>query len=178
MSASGGLAATPPMGWNSWNLFGNDVNEAAIREMAEAIAGLGLRECGYNYVVIDDCWSIKGGRDSNGELVPDPAKFPNGIKALADHVHSLGLKIGIYSDAAEMTCAKYPGSYRFEEQDARLWASWGIDFLKYDYCHAPKDQATARSTATRVGSASDERPSQAASRPTTTMSGNTTMGST
>ena len=94
-------------------------------------------------MVIDDCWSVKGGRDGNGDLVPDPAKFPDGIKALADHVHSLGLKLGIYSDAAEMTCANYPGSYGFEAQDASLWASWGIDFLKYDYCHAPDDQATA-----------------------------------
>jgi alpha-galactosidase len=153
MGASNALAATPPMGWNSWNLLGHDVNETAIREMAEAMAALGLRECGYNYVVIDDCWSVKGGRDSNGELVPDPAKFPNGIKALADHVHGLGLKIGIYSDAAEMTCAKYPGSYGFEEQDAHLWASWGIDFLKYDYCHAPSDQATAIERYAHMGEA-------------------------
>ena len=126
MSASGSLAslaATPPMGWNSWNLLGSDVTEAAIRETAEAIAALDLKECGYTYVVIDDCWSSKGGRDGNGDLVPDPARFPNGIKALAEHVHSLSLKIGIYSDAAEMTCANYPASYGFEEQHAHLWAS-------------------------------------------------------
>ena len=134
-------------------MLGSNVNEAAIRETAEAIVALDLKECGYNYVVIDDCWSVKEGRDGSGDLVPDPAKFPNGIKALADHVHSLGLKIGIYSDAAEMTCANYPGSYGFEEQDAQLWASWGIDFLKYDYCHAPEDQATAIERYGRMGEA-------------------------
>src|SRR3954452_15188843 len=141
------------MGWNSWNLLGHNINEAAIRETAEAIVALDLKECGYNYVVIDDCWSVKSGRDGNGDLVPDPAKFPNGIKRLADHVQSLGLKIGIYSDAAECTCAKYPGSYGFEDQDAALWASWGIDFLKYDYCHAPSDQATAIDRYGRMGEA-------------------------
>ncbi|MDQ3929991.1 MAG: glycoside hydrolase family 27 protein [Chloroflexota bacterium] len=151
MSAPETLAATPPMGWNSWNLFGSKVNEEAIRGTAEAFVALGLRDCGYNYVVIDDCWSVKSGRDGNGDLVPDPEKFPNGIKTLADHVHSLGLKIGIYSDAAELTCARYPGSYGFEEQDAAIWASWSIDFLKYDYCHAPSDQATAIERYGRMG---------------------------
>lgn len=153
MSAPETVAPTPPMGWNSWNLFGSKVNEEAVRGTADAIAALGLRECGYNYVVIDDCWPVKSGRDGNGDLVPDPEKFPNGIKALADHVHSLGLKIGIYSDAAELTCARYPGSYGFEEQDAALWASWGIDFLKYDYCHAPADQGTAIERYSRMGEA-------------------------
>ena len=147
------LAATPPMGWNSWNMFGSNLNEELIRETADAIVSTGLRECGYEYVVIDDCWTVKDGRDPHGNLVPDPRKFPNGIKALADYVHGLGLKIGIYSDAADRTCAGYPGSYGFEEQDAALWASWGIDFLKYDYCNAPEDQESAINRYTRMGEA-------------------------
>jgi alpha-galactosidase len=146
-------AATPPMGWNSWNMFGPAVDEAVIRETAEAIVSSGLKDCGYEYVVIDDCWSQKTGRDPHGDLVPDPARFPNGIRSLADHVHGLGLKIGIYSDAAEKTCGSHPGSYGFEEQDARLWAGWGIDFLKYDYCNAPTDQETAIKRYTRMGEA-------------------------
>lgn len=153
MGAHGTLAATPPLGWNSWNMFGSAVNETVIAEMAEAIVAHGLRELGYQYVVIDDCWTRRAGRDSNGDLVPDPERFPSGIKALADHVHRLGLKLGIYSDAAELTCAGYPGSYGFEEQDARLWADWGIDFLKYDYCHAPADQASAIERYRRMGEA-------------------------
>ncbi len=147
------LAATPPMGWNSWNMFGSAVDEASIRGTADAMAASGLKECGYEYIVIDDCWSRKGGRDGNGDLVPDPEKFPNGMKALADYVHGLGFRIGIYSDAADLTCARHPGSYRFEDQDAALWASWGFDFLKYDYCDAPDDQAEAIRRYTRMGEA-------------------------
>ena len=124
-------------------MFGSNIGEAAIRETADALVSSGLKECGYTYIVIDDCWSKKGRRDRHGDLVADPAKFPNGMKALADYIHDRGLKIGIYSDAAERTCAGHIGSYGFEDQDARLWASWGMDFLKYDYCHAPADQATA-----------------------------------
>jgi alpha-galactosidase len=152
-TTQGVSAATPPMGWNSWNMFGSRVSEAAIREAADAIVELGLKDLGYQYVVIDDCWSIKGRRDGNGDLIPDPEKFPSGMKALADYVHGLGLKIGIYSDAADRTCAGYPGSYGFEEQDARLWASWEMDFLKYDYCNAPTDQATAIERYGRMGAA-------------------------
>ncbi|HEX7621159.1 MAG TPA: glycoside hydrolase family 27 protein [Anaerolineales bacterium] len=152
-TSSSSLAATPPMGWNSWNMFGPNLNEEAIRGAAEAIVSSGLKDCGYEYVVIDDCWSEKGGRGRKLELVPDPKKFPNGIKALADYVHSLGLKIGIYSDAADLTCGSHPGSYGFEEEDAQLWASWGIDFLKYDYCNAPSDQAAAIQRYTRMGEA-------------------------
>jgi len=147
------LAATPPMGWNSWNTFGNAIHETAVRETADAIVAMGFKDCGYEYIVIDDCWTRKDGRDSNGDLIPDPEKFPNGIKALADYVHSLGLKIGIYSDAAHLTCAGFPGSYEFEDQDAQLWASWGIDFLKYDYCHAPVEQAVAIERYRRMGEA-------------------------
>ena len=148
------LALTPPMGWNSWNTFGHHVEESVIREAADALISSGLKDHGYEYIVIDDCWSIREGRDGNGDLVADPEKFPNGIKALADYVHGKGFKLGIYSDAAEKTCAGYPGSYGFEEQDAQLWASWEIDFLKYDYCHAPLfDQPVAIERYTRMGEA-------------------------
>jgi alpha-galactosidase len=131
------------MGWNSWNMFGANIHETSIRETADALVTAGLKDCGYEYLVIDDCWSLKSGRDANGDLVPDPLKFPNGMKALVDYVHSRGFKIGIYSDAAHLTCGSHPGSLGFEDQDAHLWASWGFDFLKYDYCSAPVDQATA-----------------------------------
>jgi len=147
------LASTPPLGWNSWNMFGPKVSADAVCEMADISIRTSLKECGYEYVVIDDCWSVKDHRDGNGDLIPDPERFSGGIKPVADYVHSKGLKFGIYSDAAEMTCAGYPGSYGFEEQDAALWASWGVDFLKYDYCHAPSDQATAIERYTRMGSA-------------------------
>ncbi|MFN3684233.1 MAG: glycoside hydrolase family 27 protein [Fimbriimonadaceae bacterium] len=147
------LAATPPMGWNSWNTFGEKVDARVVCETADAIVRTGMKDLGYEYVVIDDCWSDKRGRDSNGDLVPDPERFPDGIRAVADHVHSLGLKFGIYSDAAHLTCAKWPGSYEHEEQDAALFASWGVDFLKYDYCHAPSDQASAIDRYARMGQA-------------------------
>jgi alpha-galactosidase len=148
------LASTPPMGWNSWNMFGHNISESAIRETADALSSSGLKDCGYNYIVIDDCWSVKTGRNSHGDLVPDPQKFPNGMKALADYVHSKGFKIGIYSDAADRTCGGYPGSFDFEEQDAVLWASCGMDFLKYDYCNAPmNDQAEAIKRYTRMSEA-------------------------
>lgn len=147
------LALTPPMGWNSWNMFGWNIHEESIRQTADALASMGFRELGYEYIVIDDCWSRKSGRDSNGDLVPDPDKFPSGMKALADYVHNLGFKIGIYSDAADLTCGGHPGSYGFEEQDAHLWASWGFDFLKYDYCNAPFDQESAIQRYTRMGEA-------------------------
>jgi alpha-galactosidase len=147
------LAATPPMGWNSWNMLGDKISAAAVRETADAIVASGLKDCGYEYVVIDDCWSKKGGRDAHGNLIPDPEKFPDGIKPLADYIHGLGLKIGIYSDAADRTCGHHPGSFGFEEEDAAQWASWGIDFLKYDYCGAPEDQATAISRYTIMGDA-------------------------
>jgi alpha-galactosidase len=147
------IASTPPMGWNSWNTFGNKISESVVRETAEALISTGLKDYGYNYIVIDDCWSIKDKRDGNGDLIADPEKFPNGIKALADYVHEKGFKLGIYSDAAEKTCSGYPGSYGFEEQDAQLWASWGIDFLKYDYCNAPQEQSVAMERYARMGEA-------------------------
>ena len=147
------IASTPPMGWNSWNTFGHNVNESVIRETADALISSGLKDYGYNYIVIDDCWSIKDKRNGNGDLIADPEKFPNGIKALADTVHEKGFKLGIYSDAAEKTCSGYPGSYGFEDQDAQLWARWGIDFLKYDYCNAPQEQSVAMERYARMGEA-------------------------
>lgn len=125
---------TPPMGWNSWNTFGEEINETLIRETADYMADSGLTELGYNYLVIDDCWSLKE-RDENRRLVADPVKFPNGMKAVADYVHSKGLKFGMYSCAGNLTCAGYPGSYEHEFIDAETFAEWGVDFLKYDYCY-------------------------------------------
>ena len=136
------LAATPPMGWMTWNYFGENINEQVIREMADAMKASGMVAAGYRYIMIDDGW--QGGRDNRNNIIPDPKKFPSGIKALADYIHSLGMKLGIYSDAAPLTCAGYTASLNFEEQDAATFASWGIDYLKYDYCNAPSDSATAK----------------------------------
>lgn len=127
------LADTPPMGWNSWNKFACDVNEEMIRGIADAMVESGMKDAGYQYVLIDDCWH--GGRDSLGFIYADSTKFPNGMKALADYVHSKGLKLGIYSDAGTETCAGYPGGRGYEYQDALQYAKWGIDFLKYDWCN-------------------------------------------
>ena len=128
------LALTPPMGWNSWNPFGKNVSEQVIRETADAMVSSGLKDAGFNYIVIDDYW--QGTRDTiTGVLNYNPERFPSGIKALADYVHSKGLKFGIYSDAGTMTCGDQPGSYGYEEMDAKLFAEWGIDYLKYDYCY-------------------------------------------
>lgn len=138
----GKLAPTPPMGWMTWNMFKGDISEQLIKETADAMVESGLRDAGYKYVFIDDLW--QGGRDNRNNIIPAPKKFPNGIKALADYVHSKGLKLGIYSDAAQLTCGGCTASYGFEEQDARTFASWGVDYLKYDYCNAPEDSATAR----------------------------------
>ena len=134
-------SATPPMGWMSWNSFGPNINETVIRSTADAMITSGMKQAGYTYIFIDDGW--QGGRDSHNNLIPDPKKFPHGIKTLAAYVHSKGLKLGIYSDAAEKTCGGFTGSLGFEEQDAATFAAWGIDYLKYDYCNAPTDAATA-----------------------------------
>ena len=136
------LTPTPPMGWMTWNLFQGNISDQLIRETADAMVEGGFRDAGYEYIFIDDLW--QGGRDRHNNIIPDPEKFPNGIKALADYVHSKGLKLGIYSDAAQLTCGGWTASLGFEEQDARTFASWGIDYLKYDYCNAPEDSATAR----------------------------------
>lgn len=127
-----GLAKTPPMGWNSWNKFACNVSEKLIRETADAMVASGMKDAGYEYVVIDDCWQI--GRDSLGFIVADPERFPSGIKALADYIHSKGLKFGIYSCAGEKTCGGRPASRGHEYQDALTYAKWGVDYLKYDWC--------------------------------------------
>ncbi|HTY11432.1 MAG TPA: glycoside hydrolase family 27 protein [Bacteroidota bacterium] len=127
------LALTPPMGWNSWNRFGCNVDEKMIRDMADAMVSSGMRDAGYQYIVIDDCWH--GGRDSLGFVFPDPERFPSGMKALADYVHSKGLKFGLYSCAGDKTCAGRTGSRGREYQDALTYAKWGVDYLKYDWCN-------------------------------------------
>ncbi|WP_119081221.1 putative Ig domain-containing protein [Chitinophaga alhagiae] len=139
------LALTPPMGWNSWNTFEEKISDSLIRAIADAMVASGMRDLGYLYVNIDDLWQLAD-RDEEGNMQADPVKFPEGIKAVADYVHSKGLKLGIYSDASEKTCGGVAGSYGFEERDARLFAEWGIDLLKYDYCGAPRvtDSAVAR----------------------------------
>jgi alpha-galactosidase len=132
--APGGLAATPPMGWNSWNRFACDIDEALIRETADAMVSTGMKAAGYEYVNIDDCWMAPT-RDAAGRLQADPVRFPSGIKALADYVHGLGLKLGIYSSAGTLTCQGLPASLDHEEIDAQTFADWEIDYLKYDNCH-------------------------------------------
>ena len=127
-----GLAKAPPMGWNSWNKFAGRVDDAAVRSMADAMATNGMKDAGYQYINIDDTWEAS--RDTQGNITTNK-KFPD-MKALADYVHSKGLKIGIYSSPGPNTCAGYEGSYGHEEQDARTYAAWGIDYLKYDWCGA------------------------------------------
>ncbi len=129
-----GLANTPPMGWNSWNTFEVNINEQLVKDMVNVILSSGMKDAGYNYIVLDDGWMIKDHRDKGGNLIPDPAKFPNGMKALVDFVHSKGLKFGLYNSAGTQTCAGYPGTRGYEYQDARFYANLGIDYLKYDWC--------------------------------------------
>jgi alpha-galactosidase len=126
-------AQTPPMGWNSWNKFACNVSEDLIKSVTDAVASNGMKDAGYQYVVIDDCWQVA--RDENGFILADPQRFPSGIKALADYVHSKGLKFGIYSDAGTKTCAGRPGSQGHEYQDALQYARWEVDYLKYDWCN-------------------------------------------
>ncbi len=135
------LAKTPPMGWNSWNTFACDINEELIRKTADAMVASGMKDAGYTYINIDDCWH--GARDNQGFIHEDPVRFPSGMKALADYVHSKGLKIGIYSDAGSQTCGSRPGSRGHEYQDAITYASWGIDYLKYDWCNTDGLKADA-----------------------------------
>jgi len=129
-----GLAETPPMGWNSWNTFATDINEELIKEMADALIENGMRDAGYEYIVLDDGWEAME-RDSAGNLTADPDKFPGGMKALGDYLHDKGFKFGIHNDAGTRTCAGYPGGRGHEYQDARTYASWGVDYLKYDWCN-------------------------------------------
>ncbi|XP_035547491.1 alpha-galactosidase 3-like [Juglans regia] len=133
LQLNNGLALTPPMGWNSWNFFACNINETVIKETADALISTGLADLGYVHVNIDDCWSSTK-RNSENQLVPDPKTFPLGIKDLADYVHAKGLKLGIYSDAGIFTCQVRPGSLYYENDDAEMFASWGVDYLKYDNC--------------------------------------------
>lgn len=130
-----GLAPTPPMGWNSWNRFQHRVTEEIVRETAEAMTANGMKDAGYEYVVVDDCWEARE-RDERGNLLSDPVTFPSGIPALAEHVHRLGLKFGIYTDAGTHTCNGRAGSLGYEFRDARAFAEWGVDYVKVDWCHA------------------------------------------
>ncbi|MFE9552391.1 glycoside hydrolase family 27 protein [Streptomyces sp. NPDC006703] len=151
------LAQTPQMGFNDWNAYGCNVSEALIKSTAQAMHTNGMQAAGYAYVNIDDCWMTHN-RDSGGHLVPDPAKFPDGIKGTADYVHSLGLMLGIYEDAGTATCAGYPGSLGHEATDARSFASWGVDYLKYDNCNNNGVPAQSRYTTMRDALAATDRP--------------------
>ena len=150
------LALTPPMGWNSWNKFGCDVSEQLIRETSDAVVSSGMKDAGYQYVVIDDCWH--GTRDSLGFIRPDPARFPSGIKALADYVHAKGLKFGLYSCAGNQTCAGRVGSRGREYQDAQTYARWGVDYLKYDWCNTQGLNAVGAYTTMRDALFAARRP--------------------
>ena len=143
-----GLAPTPPMGWNSWNTFATEINEQLVKDIADKFISLGLKDAGYEYIVLDDGWMAKE-RDANGNLIADPIKFPSGMKALADYIHSKGLKFGLYNCAGSMTCAGYPGSRGYEYQDARIYASWEVDYLKYDWCNTEKLNAEGAYTTMR-----------------------------
>jgi alpha-galactosidase len=153
-----GVARTPPMGWNSWNKFAcKDVNETVVRAAADAMASSGMKEAGYQYIVIDDCWQV--GRDAAGNILADPQKYPSGIKALADYMHSKGLKFGIYTDAGTKTCAGRPGSMGHEYQDAQQYANWGVDYVKEDWCNTlPGQSSEASYTLMRNALAATGRP--------------------
>ncbi|HWZ96539.1 MAG TPA: glycoside hydrolase family 27 protein [Candidatus Dormibacteraeota bacterium] len=151
-----GVALTPPMGWNSWNKFGCNVSEDMIKSMADAMITSGMKDSGYQYVVIDDCWQVS--RDENGFIVADPQRFPSGMKALADYVHSKGLKFGLYSDAGKKTCAGRPGSQGHEFQDAIQYARWGVDYLKYDWCNTDTRNAQEAYSTMRDALSATKRP--------------------
>jgi alpha-galactosidase len=138
---SANLALTPPMGWNSWNKFACNVSEDMIKGMADAVVKSGMKDAGYEYVNIDDCWQVS--RDARGNIVADPQRFPHGMKAVGDYIHSLGLKFGVYSDAGSKTCAGRPGGLGHEYQDAIQYAAWGVDYLKYDWCSTTTQDAKA-----------------------------------
>jgi alpha-galactosidase len=151
-----GLALTPPMGWNSWNKFGCNVDERLLRETADAMAANGMKAAGYRFVVIDDCW--QGSRDSLGFIHPIPERFPSGMKNLGDYIHSRGLKFGIYSCAGDRTCGGHPGSRGHEYQDAVTYAQWGVDYLKYDWCNTAGLNAAGAYATMRDALASAGRP--------------------
>ncbi|HUJ30918.1 MAG TPA: glycoside hydrolase family 27 protein [Candidatus Acidoferrum sp.] len=156
LAADDGVALTPPMGWNSWNKFECHVSEDLVKSAADAMVSSGMKDAGYQYVVIDDCWQVS--RDAGGNIVADPVKFPSGIKALADYVHSKGLKFGIYSDAGVKTCAGRPASRGHEYQDAMQYAAWGVDYLKYDWCNTGSEDAEAAYTTMAQALKSTGRP--------------------
>ncbi|MEW2332102.1 ricin-type beta-trefoil lectin domain protein [Micromonospora chersina] len=166
LALENGVARTPPMGWNSWNSFGCNINEALIRQSADAIVASGMRDAGYQYVVVDDCW-FNPNRDAAGNLQGDPGRFPSGMKALGDYLHGKGLKFGLYQVPVDRTCAQYFGSYPgatgsqgHEAQDARQFAAWGVDFLKYDWCspNGTIDQQVATFARMRDALAATGRP--------------------
>lgn len=140
-----GLAQTPPMGWNGWNYFLANMDETTVKSVADAMVSSGMKDAGYEYLVIDDGWMTKS-RDKDGHIIVDSVKYPNGMKALADYVHSLGLKFGIYSVPGCLTCQQLMGSLGYEQIDADDYASWGVDFLKYDWCNYPKGSAESKVT--------------------------------
>jgi len=150
------LAKTPPMGWNSWNKYGCNVSETLIMGMADAMVSSGMKDAGYEYVVIDDCWQIS--RDENEEIVADKDRFPHGIKYLADYIHSKGLKFGIYSCAGTLTCAGRPAGRGHEYQDALSYARWGVDYLKYDWCNTGTQNAKSSYTIMRDALYAAKRP--------------------
>jgi alpha-galactosidase len=158
LSLDNGLARTPPMGWNSWNKFAcKGLNEKVVRETADMMASNGMKDAGYQFVNLDDCWQI--GRDAAGNILADPERFPSGIKALADYIHGKGLKLGLYTDVGTMTCAKRPGSIGHEYQDAKQYASWGIDYLKVDWCNTlPGQNSESSYTLMRNALADSGRP--------------------
>lgn len=137
------LALTPPMGWNSWNVHATTVDADVVVRAAKSLVETGMADMGYGYVNIDDCWHAAA-RLSDGTPASDPRKFPDGVRGVAEEVHALGLKLGIYSDAAHLTCAGCFGGYGYEDIDALTYASWGVDLLKYDYCYAPRGADEAR----------------------------------
>lgn len=130
------IKTIPPMGWNTWNTFAENINEELVLSSAQTLLTSGLKDAGYEYVVIDDCWALRE-RGKDDKLIPDPEKFPHGMKYVADELHRMGLKFGMYSCCGAMTCAQYPASLNREFLDARTFARWGVDYLKYDYCFKP-----------------------------------------
>ncbi|MGW5654366.1 NPCBM/NEW2 domain-containing protein [Streptomyces humi] len=156
-----GLALTPPMGFNNWNSThcSADFDEAMVEGIADLFVAKGLKAAGYQYVNLDDCWALPG-RDADGKLVPDPARFPHGIKAVADYVHAKGLKLGIYTSAGTKTCndAGFPGALGHEYSDARQFADWGVDYLKYDNCNNQGVDAKQRYRTMRDALAATGRP--------------------
>ncbi|HWB62100.1 MAG TPA: putative Ig domain-containing protein [Chitinophagales bacterium] len=146
------LCLTPAMGWNSWNVFTKNIDEKMLMEMADAMVSNGMRDVGYQYINIDDFWHADS-RDKDGNPVADAKKFPHGIKYVADYIHSKGLKLGIYSCAGNMTCGRRFGGYSYEDIDAKAYAAWGVDLLKYDYCYAPASRKAAIARYTAMGNA-------------------------